>query len=178
MMPVPSLEAGTVLVFHPIAVHFAVALTCFALVLDWVGHLQRRTEWQSAGQFCFFAGVMAIGLAVGSGWVEHLLPRPPSAFDGQIGNLLFYHEYGGYAVLGFFVVLAVIRLRLTRLPPVLLLVCMTVGVLGVLVQGYIGGELVYRYGTGVRAVQVLGEQLQQPEQKKSPGGAALRGSIE
>ena len=163
-----NLEADTVLVFHPIVVHFAVALTCFALVLDWVGHLQKRTEWQSAGRFCFFAGVLALGLAAGSGWVEQLLPRSPSAFDGQIGSLLFYHEYGGYAVLGFFVVLAVIRLRLTGPPPVLLLVGMTVGVLGVLVQGYIGGEMVYRYGAGVRAVQVLGEQLKQHEQKKTP----------
>ena len=147
--------------------HFAIALTCFALVLDWVGYLQRRIEWQSAGRLCFFAGVLALGLTVGSGWVEQLLPRPASAFDAQIGNLLFYHEYGGYAVLGFFVILAVIRLRLTEPPPVPLLLCATVGVLGVLVQGYIGGELVYRYGAGVRAVQVLSEQRQEHEQKKA-----------
>lgn len=162
-----NLEADTVLVFHPIAVHFAVALTCFALVLDWVGYCQKRGVWQSAGRLCFFAGVLVLGLAVSSGWVEQLLPRPPSAFDAQIGSLLFYHEYGGYGVLGFFVILAVIRLRLTGPPPVLLLVCMTVGVLGVLIQGYIGGELVYRYGAGVHAVQVLSEQLKQTEQKKA-----------
>lgn len=162
-----NLEADTILVFHPIAVHFAVALTCFALVLDWVGYVQRRTKWQSAGRLCFFAGVLALGLTVSSGWVEQLLPRPTSAFDAQIGSLLFYHEYGGYAVLGFFVILAVIRLRLTEPLPVLLLVCMTLGVLGVLVQGYIGGELVYRYGAGVRAVQVLSEQRQEHERKKA-----------
>ena len=153
--------------FHPIAVHFAVALSCFALVLDWIAHWQRRTEWQFAGRLCFFAGVLALGLTVGSGWVEQLLPRPASAFDVQIESLLFYHEYGGYAVLGFFVILAVIRLRLTGPPPLPLLVGATVGVLGMLVQGYIGGELVYRYGAGVRAVQVLSEQRQEHEQKKA-----------
>jgi uncharacterized membrane protein len=163
-----NLEADTVLVFHPIAVHFAVALTCFALVLDWVAHWQHRTEWQFAGRLCFFAGVLALGLTVGSGWVEQLLPRPASAFDAQVEGLLFYHEYGGYGVLGFFVILAVIRLRLTEPPPMPLLVCATVGVLGVLVQGYIGGELVYRYGAGVRAVQVLSEQRQEDEHKKAP----------
>jgi uncharacterized membrane protein len=162
-----NLEADTVLVFHPIAVHFAIALTCFALVLDWVGYLQRRTEWQSAGRLCFFAGVLALGLTVGSGWVEQLLPRPASVFDAQIDELLFYHEYGGYGVLGFFVILAVIRLRLAEPPPVSLLVFTTMGVLGVLVQGYIGGELVYRYGAGVRAVQVLSERHQVHEQKKA-----------
>jgi uncharacterized membrane protein len=162
-----NLEPDPVFVFHPIAVHFAVALTCFALVLDWVAHWQQRPDWQFAGRLCFFAGVVALGLAVGSGWVEQLLPRPTSAFDAQIESLLFYHEYGGYGVLGFFVILAVIRLRLTEPPPVPLLVCMTLGVLGVLVQGYIGGELVYRYGAGVRAVQVLSEQRQTHEQKKA-----------
>lgn len=162
-----NLESDLVLVFHPIAVHFAVALSCFAVVLDWIAHWQHRTEWQFAGRLCFLAGVLALGLTVGSGWVEQLLPRPASAFDTQIGSLLFYHEYGGYAVLGFFVILAVIRLRLTEPPPMALLVCATVGVIGVLVQGYIGGELVYRYGAGVRAVQVLSEQRQEYEQKKA-----------
>jgi uncharacterized membrane protein len=163
-----KLEADTILVFHPIAVHFAVALTCFALVLDWIARWQHRAEWQFAARCSFFAGVLALGLAVGSGWVEQLLPRPPSAFDAQTSSLLFYHEYGGYSVLGLFVILAVIRLRLTEPPPTLLLVGMTVGVLGVLVQGYIGGELVYRYGAGVRAVQVLSDQLEQPEHQKAP----------
>jgi uncharacterized membrane protein len=78
-----------------------------------------------------------------------------------------YHEYGGYAVLGFFLVLAVLRFRLAGPPPLLLLVSITVGVFGLLVQGYIGGELVYRYGAGVRAVQVLSEHLKQHEQKEA-----------
>lgn len=160
-----NLESDLILVFHPIAVHFAIALTCFALILDWIAHWQYRAEWQLAARLCFFAGVLALGLTVGSGWIEQLLPRPASAFDTQIEGLLFYHEYGGYGVLGFFVILAVIRSRLAEPPPMSLLVGMTLGVLGVLAQGYIGGELVYRYGAGVRAVQVLSEQSH--ERKKA-----------
>mgnify|MGYP003394308612 CR=1 FL=1 len=161
-----DLESDLILVFHPIAVHFAIALTCVALVLDWVAYWRQRTEWQFAGRLCFFVGVLALGVTVASGWVEQLLPRPASAYDTQVEGLLFYHEYGGYGVLGFFVILAVIRLRLAEPPPVSLLVCATIGVLGVLVQGYIGAELVYRYGAGVRAVQVLSEQRH--EQNKAP----------
>jgi uncharacterized membrane protein len=163
---VVSLESDIVLVFHPIAVHFAVALTCVALVLDWIAHWRQQAEWRFAGQLCFFVGVLALGVTVGSGWVEHLFPRPASAFDAQIEGLLFYHEYGGYGLLGFFVILAVIRLRLAEPLPVSWLVCATLGVLGVLGQGYIGGEMVYRYGAGVRAVQVLSEQV--GEKKKAP----------
>lgn len=163
-----SLDSDFILVFHPIAVHFSIALTCFALILDWIAHWQQRGEWQFAARLCFFVGVLALGLTVGSGWVEHLLPRPAGAFDTQIEGLLFYHEYGGYGVLGLFAILAVIRVRLAEPLPVSWLVCATVGVLGVLVQGYIGGEMVYRYGAGVRAVQVLSERLQEHEHKEAP----------
>ncbi|MBI3799674.1 MAG: hypothetical protein HY268_22220, partial [Deltaproteobacteria bacterium] len=34
---VPPLEVGILLTFHPICVHFALALTVFGLVLDWAG---------------------------------------------------------------------------------------------------------------------------------------------
>lgn len=79
-------------------------------------------------------------------------------------------------MLGFFVILAVIRLRLAEPPPASLLVCITMGVLGVLVQGYIGGELVYRYGAGVRAVQVLSARPPAPEQQKASEGASSEAS--
>lgn len=161
-----NLESDLILVVHPIAVHFAVALTCCALILDWVAHWRQRAEWRFAGRLCFFVGVLALGVTVGSGWVEHLFPRPASVFDAQIEGLLFYHEYGGYGVLGFFVTLAVMRARLPEPLPVPWLVCATIGVLGVLGQGYIGGEMVYRYGAGVRAVQVLSERPH--EHKKAP----------
>jgi hypothetical protein len=49
-------------------------------------------------------------------------------------------------------------------------------VLGVLVQGYIGGELVYRYGAGVRAVQVLSERHQAQERKKASEGESSEAS--
>jgi len=44
-VPVPSLEAGTLLTFHPICVHFATALTVFGLALDWAGSWRHQTQW-------------------------------------------------------------------------------------------------------------------------------------
>jgi uncharacterized membrane protein len=166
-VPVPPLEEGALFIFHPIVVHFAIALTCFGCVLDWLGSVRRQTVWQQGGKFCFFAGVVALGLAALSGWIEHELPRPPSAFDTQSQNLLFYHEYGGYALVGFFLILAIFRFGIHDQLPLFFALLSGVGLIGLLVQGYLGGELVYRYGVGVRAVQILTTQVPGSGQKKA-----------
>jgi uncharacterized membrane protein len=169
-VPVPPLEGGFLLVIHPIAVHFAVALTSFGLILDWVGALRQERPWQDAGRLSFFAGVVACGVAVLSGWVEQQLPRPASAFDPQIARLLFYHEYGGYGLLGLLLFLSVVRARLAYRLPVFFVLASFLSIGGLVVQGYLGGEMVYRYGAGVRAVQVLSHQGQDGQQKKAPAG--------
>jgi uncharacterized membrane protein len=167
-VPVPPLEAGTLLTFHPICVHFATALTVFGLALDWAGSWRHQTQWQSAGRLSFFAGVVAIGLAVLSGWIEQELPRPVSVFDSQIQDVLFYHEYLGYGLLGTFLILAIARSRIHNRLPVMFVVLSALGLVGLIVQGYLGGEMVYRYGAGVRAVQILSSQPSDGEQKKAP----------
>jgi uncharacterized membrane protein len=166
-VPVPPLESGFLLILHPICVHFALALTLFGLGLDWVGSRWRQTQCQYVGRCSFFAGVVALGFAVISGWIEHELPRPTSAFDQHMQPLLLYHEYLGYGLLGFFIFLTVLRVRIQGRLPVIFLLLAAIGAAGLIVQGYLGGELVYRYGAGVRAVQVLSHQLES-EQKKAP----------
>jgi len=156
------------LAFHPIFVHFAMALTIFGFGLDWLGSARGRDLWQYAGRLSFLAGVVAIGLAVVSGWIEQELPRSASAFDDQIQHLLLYHEYVGYGLLGVFLMLAVVRLRIHTCLPVAFVILAIVGLMGLVIQGYLGGELVYRYGAGVRAVQVLSSQLKDSGQKKAP----------
>jgi uncharacterized membrane protein len=167
-VPVPPLQAGTLLTFHPICVHFAIALTVFGLGLDWVGSWYQHPQWQYAGRLSFFAGVVATGLAVLSGWIEQELPRPASIFDPQMQSVLFYHEYLGYGLLGFFLVLAIVRLRIHDHLPAMFVVLSVLGLAGLIVQGYLGGELVYRYGAGVRAVQILSNQPAVGGQKEAP----------
>ena len=167
-VPVPPLEAGALLTFHPICVHFATALTIFGLVLDWAGSWRQQGQWQHAGRLSFFAGVVAMGLAVLSGWIEQKLPRPASAFDAQIQDILFYHEYLGYGLLGVFLVLAIARSRIRARLPAVFVILSVLGLAGLVVQGYLGGEMVYRYGAGVRAVQILSSGHADSEQKKAP----------
>jgi len=169
-VPVPPLEAGLLLTFHPICVHFALALTMFGLACDWAGSWRQHPQWQYAGRLSFFAGVVATGLAVLSGWIEQELPRPASVFDPQIREVLFYHEYLGYGLLGLFLVLAIVRARIHGHLPTVFIMLSVLGLGGFIVQGYLGGELVYRYGAGVRAVQILSSRPAGGH-KKAPGEA-------
>ncbi len=156
-VPVPPLDAGLIILLHPVCVHFAIALIVFGALLDCGGSLSGRQDWQQAGRIGFFAGVGAVGLAVISGWIEQQLPQPNSVFDPQVAELLFYHEYGGYALLGFFIILLVARLQIRGQLPLLYIILAGIGLVGLTVQGYWGGEMVYRYGAGVRAVHILSE---------------------
>src|SRR5262249_61024165 len=115
-VPVPPLQAGTFLTFHPICVHFAIALTGFGLVLDWLGSWRRHPRWQYAGRLSFLAGVVAIGLAGLGGWGGQGFPRPASVFGGGTQGGLLYYEYLGDGVLGVFLDLPVVRLRPAGLP--------------------------------------------------------------
>lgn len=158
-VPVPPLESGSILPLHPVCVHFAVALVVFGVLLDCAGSLTGNRAWQHAGRLGLFGGVGGVGSAVLSGWLERRLPQPDGAFDAQIRDLLWYHEYGGYLLFGFFLLLAAIRWQIKGRLPVLYMLLAFAGVCGLGVQGYWGGELVYRYGAGVRAVHVLSETL-------------------
>jgi len=157
---VPPIDAGLMVLLHPVCVHFAIALIVFGVLLDCSGSLGGRRDWQQAGKISFLAGVGAVGLAVLSGWIEQQLPQPSSVFDPQVKELLFYHEYGGYVLLGFFIILLVARLQIREQLPLLYTILAGVGLIGLTIQGYWGGEMVYRYGAGVRAVQVLSDAAQ------------------
>ena len=166
--PVPPLEAGLVLTLHPVFVHFAVTLTVCGCVLDCAGSLGRRPGWQGLGRPSFFAGVGAMGLAVLSGWIEQQLPQPDSVFDAQIQHLLIYHEYLGYGLFGFFLVLAVIRAQIDGRLPLFFVMLSGLGLGGLVVQSHWGGELVYRYGAGVRAVHILSQPHIGPQNETGP----------
>lgn len=164
-VPVPPLDAGLIVLLHPVCVHFAIALVVFGVLLDCGGSLGGRRDWQQTGKIGFLAGVGGVGLAVLSGWIEQQLPQPGSVFDPQVGELLFYHEYGGYVLLGFFIILLVARLQIREQLPLLYIILAGMGLIGLTIQGYWGGEMVYRYGAGVRAVQVLSDTAQQTTSK-------------
>ena len=149
------IDLGLFLVAHPFLVHFAMALTMVAVLLDTAGAWQGNEVWQRAGRLNLLLGVGGIALAVASGWFESQLPRAQGPFEAQARTLLEYHEYLGFSLLGFFVFLLVWRWRMHGQVPVSFLILALLGVVGMTAQGYLGGELVYRHGVRVKAIEAL-----------------------
>ncbi len=148
-------DSALILVVHPIFVHFAIALTLAAVLLDGMDVWQGNETWQQAGRLNLLLGVGGLALAVLSGWFENQLPRVQGPFEAQVHELLEYHEYLGFGLLGFFVFLLIWRWRIQGQVSVVFLALAFLGVIGMAVQGYLGGEVVYRYGVGVKAVEAL-----------------------
>jgi uncharacterized membrane protein len=168
---VDAIESGPLLAVHPVCVHFAVALTVVAVVLDAAaGARGGRRRWQAAARINLGLGVGALAAAVASGWFEARLPRAEQPLEAQAQRLLQYHEYLGFALLGFFGLLLIWRYAAGMRAPRALTVLAFLGLGGLAVEGYLGGELVYRYGLGVKAVEFLsaGRQEAAAELPSSP----------
>ena len=139
---------------HPIIVHFPIALLCVSVAFDilarrWPGSGLRDTSF-----YCLLAGALGAALAVVTGGMEEELAERAGAPE----SVLELHESLGTVTLIVFVALLGLRLAMQRgwikdIPPLTL----GLGVIGVVLlalTGYWGGELVYVYGIGVKAMMV------------------------
>jgi len=134
---------------HPIVVHFAIALTLFGVALDvaalWLG----RSAWHVSARICLAWGVTAMLVSAGAGWFDHEQLHSSSGHSAASGELMELHETLGWALVGVFGLLGVARWRAGDRVPRALLALLAAAGLGLLVQGHIGGTLVFRHGLGV-----------------------------
>jgi uncharacterized membrane protein len=137
---------------HPIVVHFPIALLCASVAFDF---LTRR--WPAGGLretsfYCLLAGVMGAALAVVTGGMEEELAERAGAPE----SLLELHESLGTVTLVVFVALLGLRLAMQwgwlAERRSLTLGLGAIGIVILALTGYWGGELVYTYGIGVKAM--------------------------
>jgi len=138
---------------HPIIVHFPVALIIIVAVSDLIGILTGRKSFtQTATIVSVFAALGAIGAVITGLLAEDSVWHPEAAHE-----MLETHETVGLVFLGLVVIIAVFRLaignkiydRFRWIGFVLALIAC-----GVVAYGaYLGGEMVYTYGAGVKAAQ-------------------------
>lgn len=138
--------------WHPVFVHFTVALLSVATLLKFsglfVGNEAIRTQMQMAAHWNLWLGAGFTVLTVGTGWlaynsVAHDIPSHAAMTD---------HRNWALVTASLFVAIAVwsmMRIRAGKGSSSLLLVALLVatGLLGT--TAWHGGELVYRYGLGV-----------------------------
>jgi uncharacterized membrane protein len=136
---------------HPLLVHFSIALSISALLFDFLARVSDYRSLRDTGWWILAAAVLVTPLTVATG-VRSRVRLPVE--EGPARSFLRAHMALGPTVLGLLLALAVWRARLWLQDAevswtYLLATCAVVLVIAL--QGYLGGELVYRYGAEVKS---------------------------
>ena len=161
---------------HPILVHFTIALTVIAFGFDLFAFLFGIAAWRSIGWWNLAATVpVTLGtLATG---VKSRLELPVEV--GEARSFLRVHMALGPVLFGLLLMLTFWRARLWQAGsgvtwPYLIAMFLVLVIMAV--QGYLGGELVYRYGAAVssRYRQLPGHHERNPTSRGQPADYAVR----
>lgn len=148
--------------FHPLIVHFPIALFITGFAVDGLGWLLRRENLKRVGLVLILLGALAAVPTVATGLaVEETVEKQ---LEGRPGAEAALEAHESLAIYTAIVLLGVAVLRLVLgtgwlerqrvWMHGLLVAYLVVGTLGLgllTLTGYRGGELVYRYGAGVEA---------------------------
>ncbi|BCW98550.1 MAG: DUF2231 domain-containing protein [Armatimonadota bacterium] len=139
---------------HPATVHFPIALLVASFLFDLVGFVAKDETFRRAGLYCLLLAAMGAGASYWTG----VLAEPRAAQIPHIEDALARHEQAGILTLVFIGALVIGRLilegrpLLRRVGNLLYLLAALVAVVNVLRTGYLGSELVQRFGAGVEPV--------------------------
>jgi uncharacterized membrane protein len=145
--------------FHPVLVHFTIALFSLSVLFDILGKLTKLEGFRSAAWFnLIFASLSVIATVIFGLIAESRAPHTDAGHE-----LLETHETIGFIVLGIIFILTIWRIILkSKLPVKGLAIYFVFSVLGVglmFVGGYYGGEMVYTHGYGVKAAMLTTEHI-------------------
>lgn len=135
---------------HPILVHFPIALLTASVAFDLAGIVLRREELERSGWWTLVTGCAGLALTVVSG----LLAKESVAITPEAQGHFDVHQQLAFAVAGVYALLLLWRIASrTRLPHGRRWLFITLSLAGSLllwVGAWHGGEMVYRFGVGVR----------------------------
>ena len=152
---------------HPLVIHFPIAFLALAVLLDLVRQFLLNTQWiNNTVSLSYILGT--VGLIIS--FITGRSAAETVDVSGDAFSVLASHENWALATMIFFLVFTSIRVvaawskyDLQRLPAVGLAGLGLIGMGLVWVTGDRGGELVFRHGAGVAAVEDLQQQLAQLE---------------
>jgi uncharacterized membrane protein len=134
---------------HPIFVHFTIALTASSLIFDALGFFFNKASLTAAGGWTLVGSALMTLITLSTGLTSST--RAPVE-EGEARSFLRAHMALGLIFYGLLVAVTLWRLSLWQDGAGvtwLYLAAMAVVSLVMTVQGYLGGELVYRYGVEV-----------------------------
>lgn len=134
---------------HPIFVHFTIALTSSSLVFDALGYWFEKASLTAAGGWTLIGSSVMTLLTLSSGLTS--ATRAPVE-EGEARSFLRAHMALGLIFYGLLVAITFWRVSIWqsgRGVSWFYLISLAVVSLVMTMQGYLGGELVYRYGVEV-----------------------------
>jgi uncharacterized membrane protein len=141
--------------WHPIFVHFTVALLSLSVVLFLVSKVatdwRLEDQWLATGYWNLWLGTLLSIGTVAAGWVAFNTVN----HDTEAHKVMLEHRNLAFATLGAFVVLsiwAIIQYRSQKRPSIVFVIAALLGLGLVGVTAWHGAELVYRHGLGVMAL--------------------------
>jgi uncharacterized membrane protein len=144
---------------HPIFVHFTIALTASSLIFDAFGFFFNKASLTAAGGWTLVGSALMTLMTLSTGLTSST--RAPVE-EGEARSFLRAHMALGLIFYGLLVAVTLWRLSLWQDGAGVTwwyLAAMAVVSLVMTLQGYLGGELVYRYGVEVeRAYRELPER--------------------
>lgn len=134
---------------HPIFVHFTIALTAASLVFDALGFLLDKASLTAAGGWTLVGSAIMTLATLSTGLTSST--RAPVE-EGEARSFLRAHMALGFIFYGLLVAITFWRASLWQSGQAIswaYLAALAFVSLVMTVQGYLGGELVYRYGVEV-----------------------------
>ena len=167
---------------HPLVVHFPIALIIVVFVLDLLGAAGKRQSLISAANILsIFAALGAVAAVITGLIAEDSVWHTEAAHE-----LIETHETIGFAVLGAAVFSLVFRpaLRKKKSKNSFVWIAVFISMIAtalVAFEGYLGGEIVYRHGTGVLQAEtytIRADSLEQLLQKPDSVGVSGENNME
>jgi uncharacterized membrane protein len=140
---------------HPLIVHFPIALIIVVFILDLLGALSRQKTLTSAANIVSIFAALGAVIAVISG----LMAEESVWHIDEAHDLIELHESIGFAVMGLALVSLIFRpaIKKKKSKSSLLWIAVIISLAAAVLvgyEGYLGGEMVYRHGTGVEKARI------------------------
>lgn len=135
---------------HPIFVHFTIALTSSSLIFDTLGFFFNKQSLMAAGGWTLVGSAVMTLATLSTGLTSST--RAPVE-EGEARSFLRAHMALGFIFYGLLVAITFWRVWLWQSEQNVswvYLAALAIVSLVMTVQGYLGGELVYRYGVEVK----------------------------
>ncbi|OQW68708.1 MAG: hypothetical protein BVN34_08520 [Proteobacteria bacterium ST_bin12] len=162
-MSMPSMPAATEATpwqiipnFHPIVVHFPIALTIVSFLLSFAAYVRRNhpdsSQLAAAGHFTLWLAAIGAATAVLFGWLA--FNSITNHDDAGHAAMLLHRSWAIPTAVGLILLASwdALKYRVNELISVPMLLLLFLLSQAIAITGWLGGEVVYRHGVGVLSI--------------------------